>query len=75
MMGIRVYRDIYVKGYKKFPTQKLTGRNDLLYTGKVICGVTETPTGYDKDVDLYINCDCDFPKWRKLVFIKTKSKK
>lgn len=64
--GIKIYRDIYVKGYKKFPYQKLTGRTNLLYRGKVICGVDSPPPEYDDKQDLFISCDCDFPKWKNL---------
>lgn len=64
--GIKIYRDIYVKGYKRFPYQKLTGRNTLLYRGKIICGVDIPPAQFDDKQDLFISCDCDFPKWKNL---------
>lgn len=63
---IKVYRNIYVKDYQKFPYQKLSGRNTLLYKGKIICGVKELPKEFDEKQDLFINCDCDFPKWKNL---------
>ena len=68
----KIYRNIYLKGYKKFPYQKLTGRNDLYYTGELICGVTGLPPGFDKNQDYFIGCDCEFPKIRRLVKIKSK---
>ena len=72
-MSYKIYRNIYVKNYQRFPTQKLTGRMDLYYTGDVVCGVKRLPDGFDKEKDKFIGCDCEFPKWRKLVKIKTKS--
>ena len=65
-LGLKIYRNVYVKDYQKFPYQKLTGRNTLLYTGKVICGVKNKPNDFDDKKDLYISCDCDFPKWKNL---------
>lgn len=64
--GIKIYRNVYVKGYTKFPYQKLTGRNTLLYNGKIICGVDNVPEEYDSKQDLFISCDCDFSKWKNL---------
>lgn len=61
-----IYRNIYVKGYKKFPYQKLTGFITLMYTGKIITGVQQKPDGFDDKLDLYIDCDCDYSKWRTL---------
>lgn len=66
MLGLTIYNNIYVKGYKKFPYQKLTGRKTLLYKGKIICGVTELPNEFDKKKDLYIDCDCQFSNWHHL---------
>ena len=39
-MSFRIdkYRNVYTK-YQKFPYQKLTGRNTMLYTGKIITGI------------------------------------
>ena len=64
--GLKIYRNVYVKDYQKFPYQKLTGRNTLLYTGTVICGVKDKPKEFDDKKDLYISCDCDFPNWKNL---------
>lgn len=71
-MSYKIYRNIYVKKYQRFPTQKLTGSNDLYYSGEVICGVIGLPEEFDKNKDLFIGCECDFPKWRQLVKIKLK---
>ena len=46
-LGIRIYRDIYVKGYNKFPYQLLKGRNTLMYRGKIICGVENPPKEFN----------------------------
>jgi hypothetical protein len=64
--GIKIYRNIYIKGYKKFPYQKLTGRNILLYRGKIICGIDNIPDDFNNKLDLFISCDCDFSKWKNL---------
>lgn len=62
----KVYRDILVKGYQKFPYQKLTGRMTLLYSGRIVCGLEERPADFSEADDLYIDCDCDFAKWKSL---------
>lgn len=74
LSDIKVYRNIYVKGYKKFPYQKLTGRNCLVYSGEIILGVEELPDEYDKKKDLYMNCECDFSKYRNIYKLKLKTK-
>ena len=65
-LGLKIYRNVYVKDYQKFPYQKLTGRNTLLYTGKVICGVKNKPNELDDKKEREISWDCDFPKWENL---------
>lgn len=60
-----IYRNIYLKNYKKFPYQMLHGRDTLYYTGKIICGVTSKPKDFTNK-DLYIDCDCDFARWKNL---------
>ena len=75
LFTVSVYRNIYVKGYNRFPYQKLTGRGDLVYTGEIVCGVDCIPEEFDRKKDLYISCDCDFPRWRRVVKIKSKNKK
>lgn len=64
--GIKIYRDIYVKGYKRFPYQKLSGRKTLMYRGKIYCDVSTLPKGFDKDKDLYMDCECNFSEWKNL---------
>ena len=63
---------MYVKGYKRMPFQKLSGKDILAYSGKIIAGVETPPPEYDEKKDYYFGCDCDYPKWMRLV--KTKSK-
>lgn len=65
-LGLKIYRNIYVKTYQRFPYQKLSGRNTLLYSGKIICGVTETPQDFDYKKDYYFDCDCNFSDWKNL---------
>lgn len=71
-MSYKIYRNIYIKKYKRLPSQKLTGRNDIYYTGELICGVTGLPEGFDKNKDWFIGCDCEFPNIRQFVKIKLK---
>ena len=65
-LGLKIYRNIYVKTYQRFPYQKLSGRNTLLYSGKIICGVTETPQEFDYKKDYYFDCECNFSDWKNL---------
>lgn len=60
-----IYRNIYVLKYNKMPFYMFKGYNTLYYTGKIEY-VKYCPDGYDKTKDLYIDCDCEFAKWRKL---------
>lgn len=64
--GLRIYRNIYVKDYSRFPYQKLKGRHTLMYRGKIICGVKELPKEYDSSKDIFISCECDFDKYKNL---------
>ena len=64
--GIKIYRDIYVKGYKRFPYQKLTGRKTLMYRGKIYYDVSSLPKNFDNDKDLYMDCECNFSEWKNL---------
>ncbi len=64
--SLKIYRNIYIKGYKKFPYQLLSGRKTLLYSGKIIYEVISGLDNYDPSKDYYFNCDCDFPKWKNL---------
>ena len=66
MFGLKIYRNILLKDYKSFPYQKLTGRNTLLYSGKILCDVEHKPNDFDNNKDLYITCDCDFSKWKNI---------
>lgn len=72
--GIRIKRNIYVKGFTKFPYQMLTGKNLMYYTGDIIF-VDSEPLEYDHKQDWYFDCDCEFHEWGKLVKIDKQSKK
>lgn len=63
---VKIYRNIYVKGYKRFPYQKLSGRKTLMYTGKIYCDVSETPKNFDSEQDIYMDCECNFSDWKNL---------
>lgn len=63
---MKIYRNIYVKEFKRFPYQKLTGRRTLLYKGKIICGITEPPNDYDSKQDYFFDCDCNYGEWKNI---------
>ena len=65
-LGLKIFNNVYLKDYKKFPYQKLSGHKTLLYKGKVICGVISKPKEFDDKKDLYIDCDCQFGDWKNL---------
>lgn len=58
------YRNIFFKEYNKFPYQKLTGRNILLYTGKII--KYDENSDYDSKKDYFFDCDCKYPLWKEI---------
>lgn len=64
--GLKVYRNVYVKDYNKFPYQLLKGRNTLMYRGRIICGVENPPKEFDPKKDIFISCSCDFDKYKNL---------
>lgn len=72
--GIKVKRNIYVKGFTKFPYQMLTGKNLMYYTGDIIF-VDSEPLEYDYKQDWYFDCDCEFREWGRLVKIDKQNKK
>lgn len=63
--GFKIYRNVYVQGYKTFPYQKLSGRKTLMYRGKVMC-IDSIPDEYDSKQDILFDCDCDFSEWKNL---------
>ena len=65
---IAKYRNIYTK-YKSFPYQKLTGKNTLAYSGKIITSVDSIPDEYDSKKDYYFGCECNYSDWREIVKI------
>ena len=58
------YRNVYYKGYNKFPYQKLTGRNILLYTGQLLPYMDDAD--YNMMTDYLFDCDCKYPMWHEL---------
>lgn len=75
LSNIKIKRNIYVKGFKKFPYQLLTGRHVLCYSGDIICDVDVLPEDYDSKKDWYFDCDCEFQEWGRLVKIEETNKK
>lgn len=66
VFSLKIFRNIYIKDYKIFPYQKLTGRNTLYYSGKIFYNINTLPPDFNDKIDIYLNCDCDFPKWKNL---------
>lgn len=58
------YRNVFYKDFARFPYQKLTGRNILLYTGKIM--KFEHNSDYDSSKDYFFDCDCKYPLWKEL---------
>lgn len=64
---MKAFRNIYVKDYTKFPYVKLTGKNVLNYTGKIIYYKGEVPSSFSSSAgDIVFDCDCEYEEWRKL---------
>lgn len=59
-----IYRHVYYKDYRSFPYQKLTGRNVLLYKGKLLPYTDNVD--YDIKKDYLFDCDCKYPLWHEL---------
>lgn len=74
LSSIKIRRNIYVKGFDRFPYQLLTGRHIMCYDGDIICGVDAVPDEFDHKKDWYFDCDCEFQEWGRLVKIDNKDK-
>ncbi len=61
-----VYRNIYVANYNRLPMYLFVGMDNLYYTGSIFYNIKTLPDNYDKNKDLYINCDCQFKKWKNV---------
>lgn len=44
----------------------MKGLNVLYYSGKIFFNVDFLPKEFDKNKDLYLDCDCSFPKWKNI---------
>ena len=60
-----VYRNIYVLKYKKMPIHLFTGNEILCYYNSIKY-VKSIDNEYNNKIDLLIDCDCQFGKWRKI---------
>jgi hypothetical protein len=63
---MKVFNNIYVKDYKKFPYTKLKGKSILHYKGAIKFYVGGVPEKYNSKEDLIIDCDCEFENWSQL---------
>lgn len=62
-----MFRNVYVKGYDKFPYKNLSGKHILEYTGKIIYYKKTLPDSYNSKTDIVFDCDCEYCVWNKLV--------
>lgn len=46
------------------PFYLMKGLKTLYYKNKIYYNVDILPKDFDKNVDLYIDCDCKFPEWK-----------
>jgi hypothetical protein len=67
---VKTKHNIYVKGYKKFPYQKLTGKHYLYYTGDIIFYDESLPDEYDYKNDFVFDCECEFEGWSKIIKVR-----
>ena len=72
LLNIKLYRNVYIKGYKRIPFQLMTGKNIIVYYGDIILGVESEPDKYDSKNDLYISCDCELKEIKCFTHIKRK---
>lgn len=63
---MKYFRNVYVKGYDKFPYTKLSGSKVLYYTGKLIYYKGTLPKECVVGTDFVFDCDCEFSEWKKL---------
>lgn len=66
-LKIKIKRNVYVKGYKRFPYQKLTGKHYLYYSGNMIFYEDVLPDEYDSRVDFAFDCECEYEEWSKVI--------
>lgn len=46
------------------PMYLFKGYDILHYTGNIYYNIDKLPNDYDKKLDLYIDCDCQYVKWK-----------
>jgi hypothetical protein len=48
------------------PFHLFKGSKVLYYSGNILYNVNMPPNDFDSEKDLYISCDCEFPKWKNV---------
>lgn len=48
------------------PFHLFKGSKVLYYSGNILYNVSMLPSDFDSKEDLYISCDCEFPKWKNV---------
>lgn len=48
------------------PFHLFKGVKTLYYNGSIYYNVDMLPKDFDKSVDLYFSCDCEYPKWKNV---------
>lgn len=69
---MKYFNNVYLKDYAKFPYSKLTGRDVLYYTGKIIPYKGTLPSEFDSKRDMAFDCECEFGSWRRLTKVFNK---
>lgn len=61
----KIYRDVYLRtGLPRF-----SGKELLYYTGRIVNNADKNGalSSFDRDLDIYLGCNCDAPRYRALV--------
>lgn len=48
------------------PFYLMKGLKTLYYSGSIFYNVDVLPNDFDSKVDVYLDCDCQFPKWKNI---------
>jgi hypothetical protein len=65
---MKVYRDVYIKS----SLPKFKGSDFLYYTGKIVNNGELKLTGFDRNLDIYLGCDCDARKYKAIMKVSGK---
>jgi hypothetical protein len=66
-----VYRNIYIT-HKKIPMFLFKGIDVMHYYGKIFYNIENLPNDFDDKKDIFLNCDCQFKKIKRIDKINLK---